>query len=100
MSETFLEKILKSTRQKLKLQRENTDLAAIRERAFELRKGRYKYRFSQALSDADKANIIAEIKRASPSKGIINDTVDVEETARMYKAGGACAISVLTEETF
>src|SRR5262249_10347201 len=44
--------------------------------------------------------IIAEIKRASPSKGTINDTIDVAETAKTYKSGGACAISVLTEEQF
>ena len=43
-------------------------------------------------------NIIAEIKRASPSKGVINDKIDVAEVARSYESGGACAISVLTEE--
>ena len=46
----------------------------------------------------DQINIIAEIKRASPSKGIINDKIDVAELARTYETGGACAISVLTEE--
>ena len=52
----------------------------------------------QALQNQDKINIIAEIKRASPSKGIINDKIDVSEVARNYELGGACAISVLTEE--
>lgn len=52
----------------------------------------------EALQNQDKINIIAEIKRASPSKGIINDKIDVAETARNYAQGGACAISVLTEE--
>ena len=46
----------------------------------------------------DAINIIAEIKRASPSKGVINDKIDVAETARNYEKGGVCAISVLTEE--
>lgn len=53
------------------------------------------------LSDAlrrDEINIIAEIKRASPSKGIISGQIDVSETARIYEESGACAISVLTEE--
>ena len=52
----------------------------------------------QWLQNPDKINIIAEIKRASPSKGIINDKIDVAQIAQMYERGGACAISVLTEE--
>ena len=52
----------------------------------------------QKALQKDQINIIAEIKRASPSKGVINDKIDVAETARNYEKGGACAISVLTEE--
>ena len=52
----------------------------------------------QAALNKNQINIIAEIKRASPSKGVINDKIDVAETARDYENGGACAISVLTEE--
>nr|ALS89282.1 indole-3-glycerol phosphate synthase [uncultured bacterium] len=40
------------------------------------------------------------MKRASPSKGVINGKIDVAETARSYERGGACAISVLTEQDF
>jgi indole-3-glycerol phosphate synthase len=43
-------------------------------------------------------HVIAEVKRASPSKGILNKDLDVAATARSYEQGGACAISVLTEE--
>jgi indole-3-glycerol phosphate synthase len=53
---------------------------------------------SLRMSDDSKAHIIAEIKRASPSKGIINDKIDVAEVAKSYELGGATAISVLTEE--
>jgi len=58
------------------------------------------FRMSEALSRKDRINIIAEIKRASPSKGLINGGVDVLETARSYESAGAAAISVLTEEDF
>lgn len=44
--------------------------------------------------------IIAEIKRASPSRGWIRRDLHAADTARSYAAGGACAVSVLTENRF
>ncbi len=48
----------------------------------------------------DKSGIIAEIKRKSPSKGMINKHVSVEKTAIGYMQAGASALSVLTDYTF
>jgi len=58
--------------------------------------------FQQALASPGPAgvNIIAEIKRASPSKGIINADLDVSSLSRSYQEGGAAAISVLTERNY
>ncbi len=48
----------------------------------------------------DKAGIIAEIKRKSPSKGVINPYVSVERTSIGYMQSGASALSVLTDKEF
>ena len=44
--------------------------------------------------------LIAEIKRASPSKGVFDEGLDAAERARAYRAAGAACVSVLTEEDF
>jgi indole-3-glycerol phosphate synthase len=44
--------------------------------------------------------LIAEVKRASPSKGVFDETLDAAERARAYAEAGAAAISVLTEPAF
>lgn len=52
------------------------------------------------LSRQDKCGIIAEIKRKSPSKGIINQYISIERTSIGYMQAGAAALSVLTDEKF
>lgn len=51
-----------------------------------------------ALAPADRVRIIAEVKRASPSRGALAEIPDPAVLARQYETGGASAISVLTEE--
>ncbi len=51
-----------------------------------------------ALTPADRVKIIAEVKRASPSRGDLADIPDPAHQAALYEQGGASAISVLTEQ--
>lgn len=55
---------------------------------------------THALLDNEKTGIIAEFKRKSPSKGIINDEVTIEEVTTGYFRGGASALSILTDTDF
>lgn len=54
----------------------------------------------QSLLNENKTGIIAEFKKKSPSKGIINNAADVETITRAYAEHGASGISVLTDEFF
>jgi indole-3-glycerol phosphate synthase len=56
--------------------------------------------FKRAISTPDRIHLIAEIKFASPSAGMIREKVDPVSIARVYEECGASAISFLTDETF
>lgn len=62
--------------------------------------GRDVLRLTDFLTDEAKTSIIAEFKKRSPSRGIINENAIPEEVARGYEEAGASGISVLTDLQF
>jgi indole-3-glycerol phosphate synthase len=77
------------------------DAAAWRTRAVEDRKGAPRHHLRKALeADAPILKIIAEFKRMSPSRGVIRSDLSPSEAVSCYERGGACAISVLTDEEY
>jgi indole-3-glycerol phosphate synthase / phosphoribosylanthranilate isomerase len=99
MSQTFLERIVATTTADLAARQATRPLADVRAQALAAAPPRP---FAAALrpDDAEPARLIAEIKQASPSKGVLHEAFEPVAQARAYAAGGAAAISVLTEPHF
>jgi indole-3-glycerol phosphate synthase len=92
----ILSQIVARKRDRLVERKQQTPLAALRAA---VAPNPEPHRFVAALQ-RDAINIIAEIKRRSPSKGIIRADFDPESIAANYTANGAACISVLTEEDY
>jgi indole-3-glycerol phosphate synthase len=93
---TFLDEILELKKKRVEFAKQQFQISDFKLQIAE--NTRPTHLLQQKLQDETKIHIIAEIKRASPSKGIINDKIDVAEVAKSYEIGGATAISILTEE--
>lgn len=94
----FLTEIVELKKKRLEIAKSKRDFDELKSSAFTIRADAKPHALRAALQDINRINIIAEIKRASPSKGVLNDKINVSELAENYERCGACAISVLTEE--
>ena len=96
----FMAAVMEKKRARLRDAQAGASFYNVRASAYELRSTASRHALRKALSNDAQVNVIAEIKRASPSKGDLGLNATVEETARAYARGGAVAISVLTEEDY
>lgn len=98
VTETHLSRILASTRARVEQAKIEAPLATLERQA-----ARHQPRGWAAALRRQAAHgpaVIAEIKKASPSKGLIRADFDVAWLAGRYQAGGAAALSVLTDEPY
>lgn len=94
---SFLDKIVAQKQQEIAKAEAAMPINVLQETALSLASA--KRDFALAVKTRP-VNIIAEVKRASPSKGVIDINLDAAATAQTYQQGGAAAISVLTDEMF
>ena len=95
----ILDKIVERKREEITAAQNNMPEDRLRGQAEQRRNRRSLY---QTLKNPGSfgVNIISEIKRASPSKGLIRKDLDPVTYARAYEKGGAAALSVLTDQSF
>ncbi len=93
----ILDKIVANTRKEVAERKAQVAVSELEAAEFF---GRETYSMREFLVKPGKSGIIAEVKKQSPSKGVINDKVSVEEVGRGYCEAGASAISVLTDLQF
>lgn len=102
--DNILQRIAEKTRQRIEYERTLISDEALIEQAHgraneELSQGPFTFPFEQALTQSG-TSFICEVKKASPSKGVIAKKFPYQDIAQEYKAAGAAAISCLTEPYF
>ncbi len=93
----ILDKIVKRKQEEVAIAKINKPLAGLEDSDYF---NRVTYAFREFLLNPKKTGIIAEFKRSSPSKGLINGHAKVADVTRGYAAAGASALSVLTDLDF
>ena len=94
---TILDKIVANKKKEVRHAKGRTSYTELEESDFFNREC---YSFKDFLLDPARTGIIAEFKRKSPSKGIINDKATVKKVTNGYASAGASALSVLTDRNF
>jgi len=94
---SILDDIISFKRQEVEKRKKDVGLDELEKREFFSREI---ISLKQSLLDEARTGIIAEFKRRSPSKGIINNAADVNKVTTAYVQGGASALSILTDEYF
>jgi len=100
MSENILEKIIKTKIEKIDVLKKSLKIDSLKNKIDENKSFiDFKEKIENNINN-DKISIIAEIKKASPSAGIIIDDYDPVNIAQIYNDNKATCLSVLTEEDF
>ena len=97
---TILKTILARKREEVALRSKQNSMAELLESVASVSEPRG---FHNAIKEqilSGEAAVVAEIKKASPSKGVICEKFDPKFIAKSYELGGACCLSVLTDEDF
>ncbi len=97
---TILENINARKREEIAERSDRVPLAELKARAADQSVARGFVRAMEARLAQGQSAIIAEIKKASPSKGVIRENFHPDDIARSYALGGACCISVLTDRDY
>ncbi len=93
----FLLEVTVRTRDRVAAQKQQVPLGDLRARS---RSAPALRPFTKALRLPGSVSLIAELKQASPSAGVIRQEIDIPGRIRAYTAGGAAALSILTEEYY